>query len=234
MIYLGVDVGILNLALVKCKVENYNLVTILDARCVNLNELTHERVPLNQCTLEHSNDVYDKLQHLFQEYPDLFSNVDQVRIERQPIGGLVHVEQLMFGHFRSKAKLISPNSMHKYFEIQQYDYDGRKIQTTRIAEPYLSHMTGWQRERVHDLADALCIVLFSLSVEKKESDARILAIEQKQRQLQRQQDNFELYGDPAPLQTFFDQFRYNSDTSRHSTSIISAKEWLHEKPERID
>lgn len=253
VVYLGIDVGILNLALVKCQVEDYQMVTLLDARCVNLNELAHHVVPRDQCRLQHSNDVYDKLQHLFQEHSDIFSGVDQVRIERQPLGGLVHVEQLLFGHFRDKAKLISPNAMHKHFDIRMYDYDGRKIQTTRIAEPYLAHMAEFQqRERVHDLADAVCILLYSLCAEQREYNAKLAEERKKQEQQQRQQEQLELYGPPAPVVQFFNQFRYHPPNAKNtsipgmmihvgmtsgltnvcpSTSpiVISAKEWLQQK-----
>lgn len=242
VVYLGIDVGIINLAIVKCQVEHYKIVTILDARCINLNELTHSVVPRDQCKLQHSNDVYDKLQHMLQEHFDIFDGVDQVRIERQPLCGLVHVEQLLFGHFRSKSRLISPNAMHKHFDIQMYDYDGRKIQTTRIAEPYLDHMAEFQqRERVHDLADAVCIVLFSLCVEKREYEANIKAELQNQQQKQRQQEFLDRFGPPSVMDHFFEQFRYCPPEKSHhpfktkmtptssTLNFISAKEWLQQK-----
>lgn len=218
MIYIGIDVGIINLAIVKCVVEDFTIIKVLEAHRVNLNELPHKRVPRQLCTLEHSNDAYDKIQHFLQEYADLFSDVDQVRIERQPITGLVHVEQLLFGHFRSKAKLISPNSMHKHFNIQHYDYEGRKQQTTNIARPYLSQLSGWNQERVHDMSDALCILLYSLHVEHQhhEETVRQKRIEQefltRQRQFGPTNYNF------TSLNQFFDQFKHQK--------VISAKDWL--------
>jgi hypothetical protein len=218
MIYLGIDVGILNLAFVKVSVTDFEIDAVLEACCVNLNELDHRHVPRSQCTLHHSNDVYDKIQHLLQEYPTLFQDVDQVRIERQPLGGLVHVEQLLFGHFRTKAKLISPNAMHKHFQIRHFDYEGRKVQTTRIATPYLATFPHWQRERVHDLADALCIILFSLHVEKK-AHAQKEQTEQIEREweakLRRQTEHSPMVGS---LTDFFDQFKYHPP--------ISAQAWL--------
>jgi hypothetical protein len=219
MIYIGIDVGVINLAIVKCVVEDFKVVKVIEAHRVNLNELPHTAIPRHLCTLEHSNDAYDKLQHLFQEYGWLFSDVDQVRIERQPINGLVHIEQLLFGHFRSKAKLISPNSMHKHFNIQHYDYEGRKQQTTKIAWPYLSQIPDWNQERVHDMADALCILLYALCVERRQHNEIILKkhIEEEFLTRQRQfgQTNY------TSLNEFFDQFKYQK--------VISAKDWLSEK-----
>jgi hypothetical protein len=219
MIYIGIDVGVINLAIVKCVVEDFKVVRVIEAHRVNLNELSHTAIPRHLCTLEHSNDAYDKIQHLFQEYGWLFSDVDQVRIERQPINGLVHIEQLLFGHFRSKAKLISPNSMHKHFNIQHYDYEGRKQQTTKIAWPYLSQLPDWNQERVHDMADALCILLYSLCVEHRQHNEIIRQkhIEEEFLTRQRQfgQTNY------TSLNEFFDQFKYQK--------VISSKDWLSEK-----
>jgi len=134
---------------------------------------------------------------MLQEHADLFVGVDHVRIERQPLTGLTDVEQLLFGHFRSKARLVSPNSMHRHFHIGHYVYEQRKTQTTRIAEPYLCHLPAWQRERVHDLADALCIVLFSLHIEGREAEQQRI----QQRKAERQQQHV-IVDD-----TFFEQFK---------------------------
>lgn len=217
MIYVGIDVGIENLAIVKCLVEQYEITRVIEAHRINLGELKHIKVSRSACLLHHTNDAYDRVQHFLQEYADFFNGVDQVRIERQPITGLVHIEQLLFGHFREKAELVSPNAMHKFFNIQTYDYQGRKKQTEKIAQPYIESCVSydWKTDRVHDMADALCILIFSLSKEKNE-------YEQSQRLKQFEQKLKEkpmLFIDESkPIGEFLDQFRFSNP--------ISSKEFM--------
>jgi hypothetical protein len=215
MIYAGIDVGITNLAIVKCIVEEFQIVQVIEAHRIDLGKLKHVKVSKSDCKLHHTNDAYDRIQHFLQEYADFFNNVDQVRIERQPITGLVHIEQLLFGHFRSKAKLVSPNAMHKFFNIQHYDYEGRKKQTQNIAQPYLKQHVSydWEHDRVHDMTDALCLVLYSLHVDKEEYDRsqQLSTFEQKLKLVS-------MVDDTKNLDSFFDQFKYNN--------TISSKEFM--------
>ena len=206
MIYVSIDVGIVNLAVVKAEVHDFQITKILASHVINLNNLLHQRVSRKDCLLHHSNDVFDKIEHLLQEHGHLFADVDHLLIERQPITGLVHVEQILFGKFRSIARLISPNAMHKWLCINHLDYDQRKIETTRVARPYLHMFPSWvETERVHDMADSLCILLYTLHVDKQQSQTPST------RELEWN----------GPLQTFFDQFRYAP-----SPPMISSSEWL--------
>jgi hypothetical protein len=52
--------------------------------------------------------------------------------------GLKDIEQLLFKAFRSKAILVSPNSMHAHFGLPSGDYDLRKDLVTSIGKTYLS------------------------------------------------------------------------------------------------
>jgi hypothetical protein len=210
MIYLGIDVGIVNLACVKLQVndENLTMTKIISAFCINLSEIQHQKISKENCQLKHSNDVYDKIQHFLQEYQDVLSDVDQVRIERQPIGGLVHVEQLLFGHFRSCAKLISPNSMHKFLGIGHLDYEQRKEKTILIASPYLKNFQDWKtRDRLHDMADAFCILLFSLYIDRKEKFKK-----EEKEQMMKQQIVFQ--EQQTSVENFFNQFIRKSEINK--------------------
>jgi len=204
MIYLSIDVGIINLALIKANVEKHKITQILDARLINLNTIQHKTTTITDCKLHHSNDVYDKIQHLFQEHGEIFQDIECVLIERQPITGLVHVEQLLFGHFRSMARLISPNSMHKWFGISHLTYEQRKEETTKIATSYLNQCKDWMKsERLHDMADSLCILLFSLHVESN-------AAKMKEEEKRKQESMTEfIYDGTTTLNDFFENFRYN-------------------------
>lgn len=70
-----------------------------------------------------------------------------------------------------KTKLMSPVSMHKFFEFGNADREERKTRVEQIAYEYLCKMKGYQQhERKHDMADAMCYVIKFLHDEKlKES-----------------------------------------------------------------
>jgi hypothetical protein len=219
MIYVSIDVGILNLALIKADVEEFKIKNIIESHVVNLNELTHKHVSREKCTLYHSNDVYDKIEHMLQEYASVFEGATHVLIERQPISGLVHVEQLLFGKFRSMARLVSPNAMHHWMGINHLTYEQRKIETTRVAKPYLDIFPVWvNATRVHDMADSLCILLYTLHVEKIKAQKEQLENERLERQ-----STFVMVRDRNQDQTmsvdaFLNQFRY--------IPPISSEEWI--------
>lgn len=217
MIYVSIDVGILNLALVKANVDEFKITNIIEAHVINLNELKHSHVSREHCALHHSNDVYDKIEHMLQEYASVFEGATHVLIERQPISGLVHVEQLLFGKFRSMARLVSPNAMHHWLGINHLTYDQRKIETTRIAKPYLDIFPTWDRAtRVHDMADSLCILLYTLHVEKIKAREEQLERER----LERQATLAVVVNKDKTMSVdaFLNQFRY--------TPPISSKKWI--------
>ena len=194
--------------MVKAQVENFKITKIIHACVVNLSTLQHNVVPRDKCLLYHSNQVYDKLEHFFQEYNVFLKDVDHILVELQPPGGLVHVEQLLFGHFRDRVKLIPPRSMHKHFQIGHLDYDHRKLETTRIAEPWLKLQQDWSnRCKIDDMADALCLLLCHLSLEKTRFNVQQEKIQaEKQRQEYSNECTFD--GDQN-LNQFFDKFRFH-------------------------
>lgn len=170
MKWLGVDIGIINLALVlvDVNIEKNSLQVIcidkIDITCIN-----HKKVPISECKLYHNNTAYDQLQHVFQDYSSWFEEAEQIFIERQPIGGLVHIEQLIFGQYRDKSTLVHPTSMHKWMNIHTLSYDQRKEKTMQMAEPFMMGTSIWDsNERKHDMADALCILLYQLHLMHEE------------------------------------------------------------------
>lgn len=196
-IILGIDIGIIHLAMVKITVQNFEVSEIHHAGLYDLTHPKHNKVPRTECKLGHSKGAFDRVEHLLQEYSELFTDVDVILIERQPITGITSVEQLLFGALRSRAVLVSPNAMHKYFGINCLTYDQRKEKTTEFAKQFLQHTDAWiGNERRHDLADAMCLILFYVNTrrlifEKLEAD--------KQHQLHGQH-----YSD------FFEQFRFRA------------------------
>lgn len=164
MLIASIDVGVINLALVFALVdEKYTLQRILHAELVDTTVLQHVRVGADVCTLGHSKTMTDRLTHFVQERAPWFEQCDKVLIERQPPLGLTNVQELLFLLFRAKAELVSPNAMHKHFNINGFTYEGRKQRTVEIATPYLTlHAAYNALDRQHDIADAVCQLLFWL------------------------------------------------------------------------
>ena len=157
---LGIDVGYRNLAMVlvdytegKIEREFSERIDITEYRC------TH------QCDLGHTSHVVDYIDHVFQNYKNVFDLADKVVIERQPPGGLVAVEALVYSKFRNKAVLVSPNSMHLFFQINHLDYDNRKLEVVKLAD-----VKG--RGRLHDIADAYLLTKFYIETTIKPKEAR--------------------------------------------------------------
>lgn len=171
---LSIDIGIKNLGLaVSTLNEDFSISSIDDIVLLDITNIRHKRVPLHLCKLHHSNCVSDWLSHVFQEY-SWFDDVDYIIVERQPIQGITSVEQVIMHQYRDKTILISPTTMHHYFNISQYEYEQRKKYTTDIAlytfteletrsdivEKFKSYV------RCHDIADAICFTVFWSSTEQ--------------------------------------------------------------------
>ena len=128
----------------------------------------HVRVPYETCTLGHMRTTTDRVNHFVQERLPLFQRANKVLIERQPIQGHTDVEQVLFMLFRDKAELVSPNAMHKYFNINHLTYEWRKVKTTEIADASFAHLHFphyFQLQRRHDIADAWCLLLYWLQAQ---------------------------------------------------------------------
>jgi hypothetical protein len=62
--------------------------------------------------------------------------------------------------FKEKVTLVSPVSMHVHFGMRHLNYDERKERTVCISEKYISSNMMDQYERKHDIADALCMIVY--------------------------------------------------------------------------
>jgi hypothetical protein len=60
--------------------------------------------------------------------------------------------------FKEKVLLVSPVSMHVRFGMRHLDYEERKERTVAIAEKYIEGEIPYERK--HDIADALCMIVF--------------------------------------------------------------------------
>ena len=147
---LGIDIGYYNIGLVLAECNEAE-VEVLYIQKVDLSEFKTKDNP----------ELSDMIRMLVTEYSNVFNQAHQVLIERQPPGGISSVEVLLHYIFRDKAILISPVSMHKHFGIGHLDYEQRKERTELIASKYIKNSLYYERlGRKHDIADALCMILF--------------------------------------------------------------------------
>lgn len=155
---ISIDVGYSSLGLVSAHVQDdYSTVQVTSADKIDLRDIPC----VENCQLQHSANVVDRIAHFLQAYAETFGSAQKVLIEVQPLGGIVHVEALLYAHFRDKATLISPNAVHKHFKLPAKDYEKRKEIVVFKAYPYLEHLVSFRKHiRKHDMADALCMILY--------------------------------------------------------------------------
>jgi len=166
---LAIDIGIINLGYVLAEIGTD--VQVVECNKVDITKIKHNKVPYCECKLHHEFCIPDYIDHFIQEYFHLF-DVDIILIERQPIMGITNVQDLLFIKFRNKVKLVSPNSVHKFFKMTKGEYDTRKNESIHLTEEYLSHFKNFDiHERKHDMSDAMLLILhyFKTREVKKES-----------------------------------------------------------------
>ena len=169
MIVVSIDIGYHNLGFVKSYVDEKSFeIKILEIFKIDLTKLPHKKIKRFECQLHHTSEVVDLVSHFIQEYDDYFQEADKILIERQPPMGLTNIEALIMYTFRDKVELISPNAMHKHFQINFIDYEKRKEKTIQFAESFLENFENYQGlSRKHDVADAVCMIIFRFAKDKE-------------------------------------------------------------------
>ena len=80
---MSVDVGIVHMGIVLARLDDRGkLVELPIITLVDLTKLTHRCIRRKDCKLHHSRELYDRLQHFYQEYGSIFSRAVAVLIER--------------------------------------------------------------------------------------------------------------------------------------------------------
>jgi len=172
---LSIDIGIINMGYVFAELtfeisstnliknDNYTFndnIKIIECNRVNITKMKHNLVKYCDCKLEHDNCIPDYLDHFIQENNLIFEEADNIIIERQPPLGITNVQDLIFTKFRKKVSLISPNSIHKYFNMSK-EYDIRKKQSENISLEYLKDFNNFSNNiRKHDISDAMLMLLY--------------------------------------------------------------------------
>ena len=151
----SIDIGIINLGLVA-GVVSWELIDIDEVHLVDLTRTCRRR----GCTLEHSNHLVDRVNHFIQGYKHILDKAEKILIEKQPIQGLISVEQLLFDRLRDKVIFIYPVSLHKQFGIRHLNYDERKEFLVSATRSHLEGTIFDTLERKHDVADAMAMIIY--------------------------------------------------------------------------
>lgn len=160
MYIVSIDIGLLHLGLIGAFIDesNYKLKEINLCKLVDLKEIT-EFCAFKDCTLHHEKCFADYMFHFFKIYKEFLEKADVILLEQQPPMGLVCIQEIIRYQYRNKTELVSPHSMHAYFDIGHLNYDQRKEFVIKFAKKWLRNFKAFQRNiRKHDLGDALCIL----------------------------------------------------------------------------
>jgi hypothetical protein len=169
MIVVSIDIGYHNLGMVNSIVDDKTYeIKILDVFKIDITKIIHKKIKRYDCKLYHTSELSDYFSHFVQEFGDILDQADKILIERQPPGGLTNVEALFVYTYRDKIELISPNSMHKHFQINFLEYEKRKEKTIEFSESFLENFKEYQElSRKHDIADAVCMIIFKFAKHKE-------------------------------------------------------------------
>lgn len=162
--YAFIDIGITNLGFSIVSINtNWTNPTIEYVERVNLSSL--EQID----SLQKGNELSDKVDRFLWHYRSLLDKANNIFIERQPFSGIKVVEQLIYKAYKSKAILVSPNSMHAYYGTNTshgYDYKKRKIHAIEQASIWIEKFGSpcaqkqWKLldgSKLDDVSDTICM-----------------------------------------------------------------------------
>jgi len=166
----AIDIGYTNLGLVLAQVDHYKIKHVYFCKRINIGNYHCKN---KDCKVPHTREVCDLVTHFAQDYKQVLDSCEILLVERQPPGGLGNVEALICYLFRPKIHWISPTSMHKHHMISHLDYEGRKVKTEQIAKKWLGGKVDYDKEvRKHDMADAMCMIMFWAQPKRDEIDRK--------------------------------------------------------------
>jgi len=145
---LAIDIGFHNMGLVLAESLSGPKITVEFLKKVSLEDYKYIK----------SNDFVDTIPLFVEDHQSIFDSADKILIERQPPGGFQNIEILLHYMFKEKVILVSPVSMHVHFGMRHLDYEERKERTVAIAGKYIEGEIPYERK--HDIADALCMIVY--------------------------------------------------------------------------
>lgn len=172
-VVVSIDIGVVNLGFCAAFVKkDFMLDEIFWIDLIDITKFKHTEIKKQECKLNHTKTFSDWIDHFIQENYQFFEQADFILLENQPPQGFKVVEQILFSKFRSKCHLISPIKLHKFLNINHLVYEDRKIETIKTALKLLSVPELIEQfhyyNRKHDIADAICILLYWIKNKTKE------------------------------------------------------------------
>jgi hypothetical protein len=145
---LSIDIGFHNLGLVLASWPRKNEPLEVEiAKKISLEDYKY---------IAPSNEIAHLVPLFVDAHKILFQSADVILIERQPPGGFTNIQTLLHYMFIEKVILVSPVSMHTHFGMSHLNYEQRKERVESIASRYVTI----EEERKHDIADALCMIVY--------------------------------------------------------------------------
>jgi hypothetical protein len=145
---LSIDIGFHNLGLVLASWSRKNEPLEVEiAKKISLEDYKY---------IAPSNEIAHLVPLFVDAHKILFQSADVILIERQPPGGFTNIQTLLHYMFIDKVILVNPVSMHTHFGMGHLNYEQRKERVESIASRYVTI----EEERKHDIADALCMILY--------------------------------------------------------------------------
>ncbi len=175
------DAGITHVGMVEARVrgDGWEDVTVVAARCVDLTAIAGRAprgAPAAGCELRHGRTLAGRFAHFVREYEPTLAAADCLLVEQQPPGSAGQCfEQLLLYALPGKTSTVHPRSVHKFFGHGELDYDGRKRAAEKVAAPLLAGVQVGGADRMHDIADAVCILLFEAERRRREAACRAAA-----------------------------------------------------------
>lgn len=163
MYIISIDIGLNHLGFIYAQcLETFKLQQIIKCKLVDIKRLC-DYCKIKDCALYHEKCIADYMKHFFKKYSKEFKEAQYIVLEQQPPQGFICIQEIIRFQYRDKVFLVSPNTMHKYFEIQRLDYDQRKDFVVSFSKNWLETCKDFQEYvRKHDMADALCILIVFL------------------------------------------------------------------------
>ena len=153
----AVDPGILNLAWVAATVTFRPVRMTVTAYG---NEDVTRPCAVPGCELRRSRELWDRLRHTDEHVIRAHAaRADHVLLERQPPQGLGEVTGFFYSRYPTAA-FVHPRSVHKFLGVGGFGYEGRKVMSVKIARNWIPDLDCGEGRRMHDVADAVCMVWF--------------------------------------------------------------------------
>jgi hypothetical protein len=180
------DIGIYHLAYVYVTLSQDQFMwKITDIHEVKLLDITSFNCDRDTCELYHDKTMSDYLRHFFVNKRLMFETSTNILVERQPIGGLIVIQELILNEYRDKVRLVHPRSVHTFLGISHFvklygkelAYMKRKEWTTIFVEHILRHwnISLASFERKHDICDSfaqLCYYICTMNKNERKGRSK--------------------------------------------------------------